>query len=97
MAKRYLGYYQEVNNQDEISKLNTDPQLAETIIIDRNSMEHTPYKVNQKYSAPLLKLKQNWTKSTWKPKNKACQGRSHLIYFQAITSSIFSMFVLCVI
>ena len=59
MAKRYLGYYQEVNNQDEISKLNTDPQLAETIIIDRNYMEHTPYKVNQKYSAPLLKLKQN--------------------------------------
>ena len=59
MAERYLGYYQEVNNQDEISKLNTDPQLAETIIIDRNSIEHTQYQVNQKYSAPSLKLKQN--------------------------------------
>ena len=33
----YLGYYQKVSSQDEISKLNADPQSAETIIIDRSS------------------------------------------------------------
>ena len=33
----YLGYYQKVSSQDEIFKLNADPQSAETIIIDRSS------------------------------------------------------------
>ena len=45
MAKSNLGYYQEVSNLDEISKLSTDPQFAETIIIDRYSKEHTQDKV----------------------------------------------------
>ena len=32
-------------------------------------------------SVPSLKLKQKvWTKTTWKPEHKDCQGRSHLIY-----------------
>ena len=34
------------NNQSGISKLNTDTRLAETIIIDRKSTEHTENKVN---------------------------------------------------
>ena len=40
------------SNQDEISKLNIAPQLAETIIIDRNSKEYTQNNINQN---PLIK------------------------------------------
>ena len=89
----------------ESSKLGTGPQLAKTIIIDRNSKEHTQNKVNQK---ELLQLKKYfssftkigtklWTKSPWKPKSKEFQGGSYSIYSQARPSSIFCMFILCVI
>ena len=50
-----LGYYQKVSSQDEISKLNADPQLAETIIIDRSSKQNTQNKVNQKKPPQLRK------------------------------------------
>ena len=59
---RYLGYYQEVSNQDESSNLNTDPQLAETIITDRNSKEHTQNKVHQKELFQLKKYFSSFTK-----------------------------------
>ena len=36
------------SNQVGISKSNTVPQLAEAVIIDRNSKEHTQNEVNQK-------------------------------------------------
>ena len=32
-------------------------------------------------SALSINLKQNWTKSTWKPK-KVCHGRNYLIYYR---------------
>ena len=35
------------SNQDEIFKLNIAPQLAETIIIDRNYKKYTQNNVNQ--------------------------------------------------
>ena len=44
-----------ISNQDGIPKLNTDPQLAETITVDRNSKEHTQNKVNQKELSQLKK------------------------------------------
>ena len=76
------------NNQDEISKRNTAPQLAETVIIDRNSKQHLQNEVNQK---ELLQLRKHFRK------NKEYQGRSHLICCQARPSSKLYMFVLCVI
>ena len=62
-------------------------------------------KVNQKELPQLKKYFSSfttletkfWTKSTWKPKNKECQGASYLIYYQARPSSKFCMFILCVI
>ena len=50
------------SNQDAISKLNTAPQLAETIIFDRNSKEHTQNKVNQKKLPQLQKYFSRFTK-----------------------------------
>ena len=93
------------SNQDGISKLSTASQLAETKIVDRNSKEHTQNKVNQK---ELSQMKQYfsfftktetklWTKSTWKPKKKDCQGRSNLIYSQVKPSLKCCTFVLCII
>ena len=45
-----------------MSKLNTGPKLAEAIIIDRNSKEHTPKKVNQKELSQLKKQFSLFTK-----------------------------------
>ena len=53
-----------------------------------NSKGHAQYEVDKK---ELPKLKKHFTK------NKECQGRSHLIYCQARSSSKLCMFVLCVI
>ena len=36
--------------------LNTDPQLAETVIIDSNSKEHTQNNVNQKEFKAIFQL-----------------------------------------
>ena len=71
-----------------MSLSNTVSQLAEAVIIDRNSKEHPQNEVNQK---ELPQLKKHFTKS------KECQGRSHLIYCQARPSSKLCMFILCVI
>ena len=60
------------SNQVEISKPNTVSQLAEAVIIDRNSREHCQNEV---------KLKKRFTK------NKECQDKSHLIYCGARPSS----------
>ena len=46
------------SNQDGISKSNTAPQLAEAVIIDRNSKEHPQNEVNQK---ELSQLKKHFT------------------------------------
>ena len=52
------------SNLDGISKLNTAPQLTETITIDRNSREHTQNKVNQKeLNKKHLKTKKKSVKS----------------------------------
>ena len=48
------------SNQDEISKLNIAPQLAETIIIDRNSKKYTQNNVNQN-----LLIKKTYVKETF--------------------------------
>ena len=55
------------SNQDGISKSNTAPQLAGTVVHDKNTKEHPKNKVNQKELPQLitnilatsLKLKQN--------------------------------------
>ena len=55
-------------NQDGIFKSDTAPQLAETIVTDRNSKEYPKKKVNKKelprlniyILVPSLKLKQNF-------------------------------------
>ena len=66
----------------------TLPQLAEAVIINRNSKEHPQNEVNQK---ELPQLKKHFAK------NKEFQGRSNLIYCQARPSSKLCMFILCVI
>ena len=71
------------SNQFGISRSNTVSQLAEAVIIDRNSKECPQNEVNQK---KLPQLKKHFTKS------KDCQGRSRLIYCQARTSSNLIMF-----
>ena len=76
------------SNQVGISKSNTVPQLAEAVIIDRNSREYPQNEVNQK---ELPQLKKHFTKS------KEYQGRSHLIYCQTRPSSKLCMFILGVI
>ena len=76
------------SNQVGISKSNTVPQLAEAVIIDRNSKEHPQNDVNQK---ELSQLKKHFAKS------KECQGRIHLIYCQARPSCKLYMFILCII
>ena len=79
------------SNQDGIPKLNTDSQLAETIIIiDKNSKEHTQNRVNQKelsqlkkYFSSFIKIEIKLNKKYLKIKKKEkCQGRSPLIYSQ---------------
>ena len=90
---------------DGISRLNIASQLSETIITDRNYKEHTQNNVNQKelpqlkkYFSPFTESETKlWTKSTWKPKSKECQGRSHSVYSQEGPSSKFYMFMWCVI
>ena len=66
------------------SKSNTIPQIAEAVIIDRNSKEHPQNEANQK---ELPKLKKHFTK------NKECQGRIHLICCQAKPSSQLCIYV----
>ena len=51
------------NNQDGISRLNTAPQSAETMVTDRNSKQHPPNKVNQK---ELPQLNRNITVPSFK-------------------------------
>ena len=58
------------SNQDGISKLNTDSQLAETIIIDKNSKEHTQNRVNQKELSQLNKYFSSFIKILIKPNKK---------------------------
>ena len=86
--------------EDGISRLNTAPQLAETIMIDRHSKEHTQNKVDQKQLLQLKKHCRSLTKSETKLRIKStceeCQSRSNLIYSQARTSSNFCIFMLCV-
>ena len=48
------------SNQVRISKSNTIPQLAEALIIDKNSKEHPQNEVNQK---ELPQIKKHFTKS----------------------------------
>ena len=76
------------SNQDGISKSNTVSQLAEAVIIDRNSKEPPQNKVNQKEPPPL--------KETFH-ENKECKGRCHLIHCQARPSCKLCMFLLWVI
>ena len=83
-----LAQYERRSNQRGIFKSNTVPQLAEAVIIDRNSKDHPQNEGNQK---ELSQLKKHFTKS------KECQGRGHLIYYQASPSSKLCMFTLCVI
>ena len=93
------------SSQNGISKLKTDPQLSETITIDRNSKEHTQNKINQeklpqskKYFSFFIKIETKLNKKYLKTKKKKeWQGRSHLIYSQARTSSEFCIFILSVI
>ena len=49
--------------EDGISKLKTAPKLVETIIIDRNSKEHTKNKVNQKDLTQLKKYVSSFAKN----------------------------------
>ena len=57
------------SNQDGISKFNTGSQLAETIIIDKNSKEHTQNRVNQK-ELSQLKYFSSFIKIAIKPNKK---------------------------
>lgn len=92
-------------NQDEISKSDAAPQLAETIVIDKNFKKHPQNKVNKKERPQLNKHFSSftqtetklWTKSSWKPKTKECQNRSHFIYSQGRPSSKLCKFILCLI
>ena len=43
------------SNQDGISKSNTAPQLAGTVVHDKNTKEHPKNKVNQKELLQLIK------------------------------------------
>ena len=93
------------SNQNGISKLNTDPQLAETITIDRNSKEHTQNKINQKelpqlkkYFSCFIKTETKLNKKYLKTKKiKSVKAEVISIYSQARTSSKFWTFILCVI
>ena len=86
--------------EDEISRLNTAAQLAETIMIDRHSKEHAQNKVDQKQLLQLKKHCRSLAKSETKLRTKStcdeCQSRSNLIYSQATTSSKFCILMLCV-
>ena len=50
--------------------LNTDPQLAKSIIIDKNSKEHTQDKVNQKDLPQLKKYFSSFIKNETKLNKK---------------------------
>ena len=63
------------SNQDGKSKLNTDPQLAETIIIDRSSKELTQNKVNQKELPQLKKYFSSFMKIETKTDQKALENK----------------------
>ena len=54
MAKKLLRLVSR-SNHDGISKLNTDPKLADTIVTERNSKQHTQNKVNQNELPQLRK------------------------------------------
>ena len=63
------------SNQDGKSKLNTDPQLAETIIIDRSSKELSQNKVNQKELPQLKKYFSSFMKIETKTDQKALENK----------------------
>ena len=62
------------SNQDGKSKLNTDPQLAETIV-DRSSRELTQNKVNQKELPKLKKCFSSFIKIETKTDQKALENK----------------------
>ena len=63
------------SNQDGKSKLNTDPQLAETIIVDRSSRELTQNEVNQKELPQLKKCFSSFIKIETKTDQKALENK----------------------
>ena len=68
-----------------VSRSDTVSEIAEAVMIDRNSKEHSQSEVNQN---ELPQLKKHSIK------NKKCQGRSHIIYCQARPSSKSCTFIL---
>ena len=58
--------------------LNTDPQLAETIIIDSNSKEHTQNNVNQKELPQLKQYSSFFIKIEKKKQQKTTLSKKYL-------------------
>ena len=58
--------------------LNTDPQLAETVIIDSNSKEHTQDNVNQKEFPQLTQYFSFFIKIEKKKKKKKNLNKKYL-------------------
>ena len=85
------------SNQDGISKSNTAPELAGTVVHDKYTKKHPKNKVNQKelpqlitnLSATSLKLKQTLSmqKVPDEQKSKECLDKSNSTYSQARPSS----------
>ena len=75
------------SNQDEISKSNTALLLAEPIVTDRNSKQHTKKEsiwtasIKQNVSVPSFKFKQNSKKKVLEnQKNKKYQDRKYSMF-----------------